>query len=80
MLQGLVKVAWNKSLMHRLSVDERRMLYLRNLEESNKLFDRITDVLLDMKRWALKRKNSNISGEFPLFMNNHSDAAMRALG
>ena len=79
-MQGHVKEALNKNLMHRLSFEERRLLYLRNLEEGNGLLDRIADALLDIKQWALKRRNSNRSEEFPVFMNNHSDAAMRVLG
>ena len=48
---------------------------------SKGIFDYIADIVLEMRQWPSKfRSSSNSNPEFPLFINNYSEAAMRALG
>jgi hypothetical protein len=48
---------------------------------SKGIFDQIGDFVLEMKQWPSKFRNPKKSNlEFPRFINNYSEAAMRALG
>ena len=48
---------------------------------SKGIFDYIEEIVLEMRQWPSKFRNpSNSNLEFPLFINNYSEAAMRALG